>query len=67
MKIGAAFLSPLADDLFESVAAFSNAVELEALDVPSGQPSARKALGLAIENAVRRDRTPERGSRLSKG
>jgi hypothetical protein len=49
MTLEAAFLSPQADDLFESVADFANATELEKLDVTSGQSAARKALGRAIE------------------
>ena len=62
MSLESAFLSSKADDLFELVAAFSNASELHALDVASGQSSARKALGLAIENAVRR--RPNPGTRI---
>jgi hypothetical protein len=67
MTLEAAFLSPQADDLFESVAAFANARELEKLDVTSGQSSARKALGRAIENAARRRPSPATRIALIKG
>jgi hypothetical protein len=67
MTIETAFLSPGADDLFESVAAFANATELETLDVAEGQSDARKAIGLAMENAVRRRPNPAARIALIKG
>ena len=63
MTIESAFLSARAGDLFESVAAFANAAELETLDVAEGQAAARKAIVLAIENAVRR--RPNPGARIA--
>ena len=49
-----AFLSPDADDLFTSVAAFADATEIVELDVQEGQVAARRALEAAIANAGRR-------------
>ncbi len=63
MTILAAFLSPRADDLFSSVAAFADARELEALDVEDGQQKARQAIKSAISNALRHKKNP--GSRLA--
>lgn len=63
MSIQAAFLSPLADDLFSSVAAFADARELEALDVEDGQQRSRQAIKTAIANALKHNANP--GSRLA--
>lgn len=49
-----AFLSPDADDLFISVAAFSEASELAEIDVAQGHTAGRRALEAAIVNATRR-------------
>src|SRR5262245_13595539 len=67
MILEAAFLSPQADDLFESVAAFADAPELDKLDVTSGQSSARKALGRVIGNAAQRRPSPGTRIALIKG
>ena len=58
-----AFLSPLADDLFASIAAFGDAKELEMLDVVSGQKKARVAIDSVIDNALRHKQNP--GARLA--
>ncbi|MFZ4072008.1 MAG: ATP-binding protein [Caulobacterales bacterium] len=59
----AAFLSPRADDLFSSVAAFADARELETLDVETGQQKARRSINVAIDSALRQRRNF--GSRLA--
>ena len=58
-----AFLSPHADDLFASIAAFGDAKELEMLDVVSGQKEARLAIDSVIDNALRHKHNP--GARLA--
>ena len=58
-----AFLSPHADDLFASIAAFGDAKELEMLDVVSGQKEARLAIDSVIDNALRHKQNP--GARLA--
>jgi hypothetical protein len=58
-----AFLSPHADDLFASIAAFGDAKELEMLDVVSGQKEARVAIDCVIDNARRYKQNP--GARLA--
>lgn len=63
MTMLAAFLSPRADDLFYSVAAFADARELETLDVEDGQQKARQAIKTAIANALLHRKNP--GSRLA--
>ncbi len=57
MGITAAFLSPKADDLFSSVAAFTDTRELGTLDVQEGQHPARTAIKLAVANALRNKRS----------
>ena len=49
-----AFIAPDTDDLFVSVAAFSEARELAELDVAHGHAAGRRALQMAITNAARR-------------
>lgn len=63
MPMLAALLSPRADDLFSSVAAFADARELETLDVEDGQQKARQAIKTAIANALLHRKNP--GSRLA--
>ena len=58
-----AFLSPYADDLFASIAAFGDAKELEMLDVVSGQKEARVAIDSVIDNALCHKHNP--GARLA--
>ena len=58
-----AFLSPHADDLFASIAAFGDAKELEMLDVVSGQKEARLAIDSVNDNALRHKQNP--GARLA--
>lgn len=53
-RLKEAFTSPDADDLFVSVAAFSEACELADLDVAGGHAAGRRALATAILNAARR-------------
>lgn len=62
MPLVEAFLGPQADDLFVSVASVPDAKELQALDV-EGQIEARRAIGLAIQNAQRM--RPSAGSRIA--
>jgi hypothetical protein len=63
MTMTSAFLSPLADKLFESVAAFADASHLEAMDILEGHMEARQAIAKAIENAARRE--PNAASRIA--
>lgn len=67
MSMEEAFLGPLADDLFESVAAFANAAELESLDIGSGQKNARRSIVKATENAVRQRHGEDSRIALIKG
>jgi hypothetical protein len=67
MTMSSAFLSPLADKLFESVAAFADASHLETMDVTEGHWEARQAMGKAIENAARREPNPGVRIALIKG
>lgn len=67
MEITAAFLGPHADGLFELVAAFAGAAELETLDVSEGQNEARRAIGDAIVNAARLRANPGTRIALIKG
>ena len=62
MTLEEAFLGPIADDLFVSVASVPDAKELQALDV-EGQPDARTAIAQAIQNAQRS--RPSAGSRIA--
>jgi hypothetical protein len=61
-----AFLSPHADDLFASIAAFGDAKELEMLDVVSGQKEARVAIDCVIDTRGAISRTLAPGLHLSR-
>jgi hypothetical protein len=63
MTMTSAFLSPLADKLFESVAAFADASHLEAMDIVEGHMEARQAICKVLENAARRE--PNAASRIA--